>query len=117
MKRFESYHDLALFGAPPAFAEPLHVGRPNMGSREAFLAHVNEIFDRRWLSNNGPLVQEFERRVAEFLGVKHCVATCNGTTALEIASRALELKGEVIVPSYTFIVTTQVSKSRAHRSW
>jgi len=31
---------------PPAFAEPLHVGRPNMGSREAFLTYVNEIFDR-----------------------------------------------------------------------
>lgn len=105
MKRFESSHHLAIFGASPAFVEPLHVGRPNMGSREAFLAYVNEIFDRRWLSNNGPLVQEFERRVADFLGVKHCVAMCNGTIALEIAIRALELKGEVIVPSYTFIAT------------
>ena len=105
MKRFESRHDLALFGAPPAFAEPLHVGRPNMGGREIFLEYVNKIFDRRWLSNNGPLVQEFERRAADFLGVKHCVAICNGTIALEIATRALELKGEVIVPSYTFIAT------------
>ncbi len=39
------------------------------------------------------------------MGVKHCVAMCNGTIALEIAIRALELKGEVIVPSYTFIAT------------
>jgi dTDP-4-amino-4,6-dideoxygalactose transaminase len=105
MKKFESRHDLALFGAPPAFSEPLHVGRPNMGSRELFLAYMNEIFDRRWLSNSGPLLQEFERRVADFLGVKHCVAMCNGTISLEIAIRALELKGEVIVPSYTFIAT------------
>lgn len=105
MKPFRSLDDLAIFGAPPAFIEPLHVGRPNMGSREAFLAYANEIFDRRWLSNNGPLVQEFERRAADFLGVKHCVAMCNGTVALEIATRALELKGEVIVPSYTFIAT------------
>lgn len=105
MKRFESLRDLAVLGAPPAFAEPLHVGRPNLGSREAFLRYANEIFDRRWLSNNGPLVQEFERRVAEFLGVKQCVAMCNGTIALEIAIRALLLKGEVIVPSYTFIAT------------
>ena len=49
--------------------------------------------------------QEFEQRIASFLGVKHCVAMCNGTIALEIATRALDLKGEVIVPSYTFIAT------------
>jgi dTDP-4-amino-4,6-dideoxygalactose transaminase len=76
-----------------------------MGNREEFLRYVNEIFDRRWLSNNGPLVQEFESRMADFLGVKHCVAMCNGTIALEIAIRALEMKGEVIMPSYTFIAT------------
>ena len=39
-----------------------------------------------------------EQRIANFLGVKHCVTMCNGTIALEIATRALELKGEVIVP-------------------
>ena len=39
------------------------------------------------------------------LGVRHCVAMCNGTIALEIAIRALDLKGEVIVPSYTFVAT------------
>lgn len=105
MKYFDSRHDLALFGASPAFAEPLHVGRPNMGSREMFLKHVNEIFDRRWLTNNGPLVQDLERRIADLIGVKHCIAMCNGTIALEIATRALELKGEVIMPSYTFIAT------------
>ena len=44
----------------------LHVGRPNIGNRESFLARVNDILDRRWLSNNGPVVQEFEKRVAEF---------------------------------------------------
>lgn len=105
MKKINGLVDLAICGAPPAFAEPLHVGRPNLGSRDAFLRYVNAIFDRRWLSNNGPLVQEFEWRVADFLGVKQCVAMCNGTVALEIAIRALELRGEVIVPSYTFIAT------------
>jgi dTDP-4-amino-4,6-dideoxygalactose transaminase len=84
---------------------PLHVGRPNLGSRESFLHRVNEILDRRWLSNNGPVVQEFERKVAETLGVKHALAMCNATAAIEIACRALGLKGEVIVPSYTFIAT------------
>jgi dTDP-4-amino-4,6-dideoxygalactose transaminase len=87
------------------FPETIHVGRPNIGDREAFLKLVGEMFDRRWLSNNGPLVQQFEQRVADYLGVRHCVAMCNGTIALEIAIRALGLEGEVIVPSYTFIAT------------
>jgi dTDP-4-amino-4,6-dideoxygalactose transaminase len=51
------------------------------------------------------MVREFEAIVARRLGVKHCVAVCNGQTGLEIAARALGLTGEVIVPSYTFIAT------------
>ncbi len=105
MKTIRTKNDLAIHGAPPAFAEPLHVGRPNIGSQEAFLQRVGTIFDNRWLTNNGPMVQELESRIASYLGVKHCVAMCNGTVALEIAIRALELKGEVIIPSYTFIAT------------
>lgn len=105
MKDITTAKNLAINGAKPAFREPLHVGRPNIGNREAFLKYAEEIFDRRWLSNNGPLVQEFEQRVARYHGVKHCVAMCNGTIALEIAIRALGLEGEVIVPSYTFIAT------------
>lgn len=105
MKEIRSLTDLAINGAPPAFVDPLHVGRPNIGNREAFLQRVNEIFDNRWLTNNGPMVQQFERRTSDFLGVKHCVAMCNGTIALEIAIRALGLTGEVIVPSWTFVAT------------
>ena len=61
---------------------PLHVGRPNIGNRESFLTRVNDILDRRWLSNNGPVMQEFEKRVAEILGVKHALAMCNATAAI-----------------------------------
>lgn len=104
-KVIRNQSDLAINGAPPAFAEPLHVGRPNIGNREAFLARVNQILDSHWLTNNGPMVQEFEHRIASYLGVKHCVAMCNGTIALEIAIRALGLTGEVIVPSWTFVAT------------
>ena len=101
----EQVKELAVFGGRPAFPEPLHVGRPNIGRRERLIELLNEIVDRRWLTNNGPLVQEFERRLAGFLGVKHCIAMCNCTVALQIAIRAAGLKGEVIVPSYTFIAT------------
>ncbi len=98
-------HQLAILGATPSFPEPLHVGRPNLGDRETMLRRVNEIFDRRWFTNDGPLVKEFEARIQQLVGVKHCVAMCNATIALEIAIRALELRGEVIVPAYTFIAT------------
>ena len=104
-KVISSAADLAINGAPPMFAEPIHVGRPNIGNHKRFLQRASDILDSAWLSNNGPIAQEFEQRIAAFLGVRHCVAMCNGTIALEIATRALELKGEVIVPSYTFIAT------------
>jgi dTDP-4-amino-4,6-dideoxygalactose transaminase len=96
---------LAILGGPPAFRLPLHVGRPNIANRERFLERTGQMLDRRWLSNNGPLVQEFERRITEILGVKHCICVCNATVGLEIAIRAAGFSGEVIVPSYTFIAT------------
>jgi dTDP-4-amino-4,6-dideoxygalactose transaminase len=89
----------------PAFERPLHVGQPNIGDRAVFDSYVDGMFERRWLSNDGPLVKEFEARIAERAGVRHCVAMSNGTVALEIAVRALGLSGEVIVPAYTFVAT------------
>lgn len=96
---------LAIFGDRPAFSEPLHVGRPIVGDRQALLQRINDALDRRWLSNNGPYVQELEQRIADWVGVRHCVTTCNGTLALEVLIRALGLDGEVIVPSFTFVAT------------
>ena len=101
----KTLHDLAILGGEPAFAEKLHVGRPNIGDRDRLLARINDILDRRWLTNAGMYAREFERRVAEMTGVRHCIAMCNGTVALEIAIRALGFRGEVIVPSFTFIAT------------
>lgn len=98
-------HELAILGGTPCFSEKLHVGRPNIGDRDRFLERINDIFDRKWLSNNGRYVQEFDRKMAEYIGVKHCIAMCNGTIALEILIRALGLSGEVIVPSFTFVAT------------
>ena len=95
----------AMPGRVPAFAEPVHVGRPNVPDRAAVLERIGDLLDRKWLTNNGPLVQEFEARVASMVGVKHCIATCNGTVALELLIRGLGLTGEVIVPSFTFVAT------------
>jgi dTDP-4-amino-4,6-dideoxygalactose transaminase len=101
----ESSDDLAIFGGPPAFREKLHVGRPNIGNRNRLMERMNDLLDRRWLTNNGPYVQAFERKIAEIVGVTNCVAICNATSGLELAIRALGLSGEVIVPSFTFVAS------------
>ena len=106
-KRLE---DLAILGGRPAFDEPLYVGRPNIGNRGRLLSRINDSLDRRWLSNRGRFVVEFEQTLAAFLGVKHCIATCNGTIALAIAARALGMTGQVIIPSWTFVATAHALK-------
>src|SRR6185295_3590900 len=96
---------LAIFGSKPSFAEKLHVGRPNIGDRQRLLERFNNILDTKWLSNMGPYEREFEQRVADMIGVRHCIAMCNATVALEIAIRALGMTGEVLIPSFTFVAT------------
>ena len=52
---------LAILDGTPAFQEPLHVGRPNIGDRARFMEYANQIFDNRWLTNRGPFVKQFEQ--------------------------------------------------------
>ncbi len=96
---------LAVFGGAPAFERKLHVGQPNLGDRAYFLQRVERILDSRWFTNNGECVQELERELAAFLGVRNVIAVCNATIGLEIAIRALPMSGEVIVPAMTFVAT------------
>jgi dTDP-4-amino-4,6-dideoxygalactose transaminase len=105
MRIKKQLEDLAAFGGVPAFEEKLYVGRPNIGNADVVLGRIKQILEGRWLTNNGPMVQEFERKIAELLGVTHCIAMCNATVALEILIRAIGLSGEVIIPSFTFIAT------------
>lgn len=97
---------LAIFGGRPTFAKPLHVGVPNIGDRERLYSRIDSILTRRVLTNGGPLVAEFEARIADLVGVRHCVAMSNGTVALEIVTRALGFEQEVITPSMTFVATS-----------
>ena len=112
MKETFTLTNLAIFRGHPAFAEPLHVGRPNLGSREKFAHRVDDILSNRWLTSGGKYVDEFEQRIADFVGVEHCIATCNATTALDITLHALGITGEVIVPSFTFVATANVLQWR-----
>jgi len=100
-----SLDDLALFGGEPAFANPLHVGCPNIGNRDRLFDRINDLLDRRWFTNDGRYVQAFEQAVQSMIGVRHCIATCNGSLAIDLTAKALGFSGEVIVPSFTFIST------------
>jgi dTDP-4-amino-4,6-dideoxygalactose transaminase len=101
----QNINDLAIFGGEPEFDQKLHVGQPNISNRASFIANIEDILDRKWLTNQGRFEQQLEERIRELLDVKHCILINNGTTGLEIAIRAMELQGEVIVPSHTFIAT------------
>jgi dTDP-4-amino-4,6-dideoxygalactose transaminase len=95
----------ALFSGKPSFEDKLFVGKPNIPDRKKFLKRVNTILDNKWLTNDGPMVKEFENMICQYLGVRNSIAICNATIALEIAIKSLGMKGEVIVPSFTFVAT------------
>jgi dTDP-4-amino-4,6-dideoxygalactose transaminase len=100
-----SLSELAVFGGSPAFEEKLHIGRPNVGDRGRLMGRIEDVLESRYLTNDGPYARELEGRIADLVGVRHCIATCNATVGLEVAVRAAGLTGEVIVPSLTFIAT------------
>jgi dTDP-4-amino-4,6-dideoxygalactose transaminase len=100
-----SFEDLAISGGQPLFEKPLHVGCPNILDPDDFYARVRQAVERKWLSNDGPFLMEFERRFAEFLDTNHCIAVANATLGLQLVVRALGIKGKVLMPSFTFIAT------------
>lgn len=108
MKNINSFDDLAISGAPPLFSKPKVVGYPRIGDRQRFHEIVDDILDRRWLTNNGTYLQELTGRLQAFLGVKHVIPICNATVGLELATKVLGLSGEVLVPSFTFIATAHI---------
>lgn len=94
----------------PLFDRVLYVGRPSMAPDAEVHARIQGALDRRWLTNDGPLVQELERRCAEHLQVPHCMAVNNATLGLEVALRALDVQGEVLLPAFTFIGTAHAAQ-------
>jgi len=84
----------------------INVTKTYLPNKEKYKKYVDEICENGWLTNNGPLVQRLEKRLAEYLGVKNIVLVSNGTVALEIAYRTLGLKGFVITTPFSFVATT-----------
>jgi dTDP-4-amino-4,6-dideoxygalactose transaminase len=99
--------DFAICGGPPIFEKDVPVGQLYFPDWERYSEGMRGIFDREYYTNHGPLARELEERVAELLGVRHALCVTNGTIALMMAAIALEIKGKVLIPAFTFIATAQ----------
>jgi dTDP-4-amino-4,6-dideoxygalactose transaminase len=84
----------------------INVTKPFLPPKEDYLALVDEIWKRNWLTNNGPLVNELELQLKSYLGLEHLLFLSNGTIALQIAIKALKLKGDIITTPFSYVATT-----------
>lgn len=99
---------VAASGSPlmtPLFETPRVVSTPMIPDRRIFQRHLDRILDTGRFSNDGPLVRELESRISDRLGVPECVLVANATVGLQLLIAALDLSGEVLVPSFTFVAT------------
>ena len=84
----------------------INVTQPFLPPYDVYEKYIKQIWERKWLTNNGPLVQELEKKLKDYLGVKHLFYTNNGTIAIQIAIKAMELKGEIITTPFSYVATT-----------
>ena len=87
-------------------AKPVYVTRPALPALDEFIESLKVIWDSRLLTNNGPFHKQFERELADYLGVKYISLFANGTLALVTALQALRVTGEVITTPYSFVAST-----------
>lgn len=85
----------------------VYVTRPFLPPKEEYLKRVSDIFDRAVLTNQGPEVQELEARMKDYLGTPNFQYVANGTVAIQIALRALDItEGEIITTPFSYVATT-----------
>lgn len=85
----------------------IYITRPYLPPKEEYLKRVSAIFERDILTNQGPEVQELEARMRELFGVEHFQYVTNGTVALQLALRALDItEGEIITTPFSYVATT-----------
>src|SRR5690554_6679779 len=82
------------------------VTKPFLPPQEEYQAYLDAIWENGWLTNMGPLSKELEVRLAEHLKVPNLLFVTNGTIALQMAIKALDLKGEIVTTPFSFVATT-----------
>lgn len=84
---------------------PIYVTQPHLPPLEEFIPYLQQIWDKKILTNGGPFHQQLEKELCSYLGVKHISLFANGTLALVTALQALRITGEVITTPYSFVAT------------
>lgn len=82
------------------------VTKPFLPPQEKYQKYLDGIWRRQWLTNMGPLASDLEIKLKSFLRINHILFVTNGTIALQMAIKALQLKGEIITTPFSFIATT-----------
>lgn len=82
------------------------VTKPFLPPQQIYQSYLDGIWKRNWLTNMGPLASDLELRLKEFLQVDHLLFVTNGTVALQMAIKALDLKGQIITTPFSFVATT-----------
>lgn len=88
-----------------SFLKPIYVTQPVLPPMEEFIPYLEQIWESKWLTNNGPFHQQLEQALCDYLGVKHIALFANGTVALVTALQSLRITGEVITTPYSFVAT------------
>ena len=88
------------------FEKPIYVTRPFLPPLEEFCQGLTQIWESRWLTNDGPIIRRFTRELCNFFETDNLCLFNNGTLALQIALQGMGISGEVITTPYTFVATT-----------
>lgn len=83
-----------------------YVTKTFLPDKARYQSYVDRIYERGWVTNRGEMVIELEKRLAELFGVKHVILVSNGTLAMQVLYKAMELKDEVITTPFSFVATT-----------
>ena len=82
------------------------VTKPFLPPKEEYLKYIDGIWNRQWLTNMGPLASQLEMELKESLDVQHLLFVTNGTVAIQMAIKALDITGEIITTPFSFVATT-----------
>jgi len=84
----------------------INITKPFLPPFDEYKEYLEGIWERAWLTNNGPLVNDLEIKLKNYLGIQHLLFLSNGTIALQIAIKALLLSGEIITTPFSYVATT-----------
>ncbi|MGM5471684.1 DegT/DnrJ/EryC1/StrS family aminotransferase [Bacillus pumilus] len=97
------------------FPKPIHVTKPKLPKFEEYTDKIKDIWENNWLTNDGPLHEEFKTNLKDYLGASEVELFTNGHLALELALKTLEVKGEIITTPFTFASTIHAIKNTGFR--